>query len=355
MSDRFAIDGHKLHLHPERVAAWLSGRDIAPIYVEISSSGACNHRCRFCSLDFMGYQKRFLPKELLSRRLLEMGAAGVKAVMYAGDGEPLLHPDMPALTVAAKEAGLDVAFTTNGVFLSPDKAGIMLPHTSWIKISCNAGTPGTYAGIHGCRAEDFGTVLDNAARAVRLRDQRRGGCAIGFQLVLLPENQAEAVTLARLVRDLGADYLVIKPHSQHRLSGKTAYRDLRYGECEPLAEELAALDTPSFKTVFRREAMRRRDAGRASYERCLALPFWAYVDGGGQVWTCSRHMGEKDFLCGNLLDSPMSEIFGEARRAGIRRCAETLDIADCHVDCRMDAINAWLWELARPGPHVNFI
>ena len=357
MSDtnQFRIDSHKLHLHPERVARWLAGEDIAPIYLEISSSGACNHRCRFCSLDFMGYQKRFLDTGILKAKLGGLARIGVKSIMYAGDGEPLMHEDMPELTVATKEAGIDVAFTTNGVFLTPERAGVMLPHTSWIKISFNAGRPETYAKVHGARPDDYRQVLDNAAAAARLREKTGGGCTLGFQMVLLPENRDEAVHLAETVRDLGADYLVIKPHSTHRKSGKTAYKDLTYGDNQKLAEELAALDTPSFKTIFRHEAMQRRDAGRARYERCLALPFWAYVDGGGEVWTCSRHMGEDEFRCGNLMADPVEEIFGRTRREKMAGCATGLDIGDCHVDCRMDPINAYLWELTHPGPHVNFI
>ena len=355
-TEQFRIDSHKLNLHPGRVSRWLEGQDIAPIYIEISSSGACNHRCRFCSLDFMGYQKRFLDTEILKGKLKDLGRLGVKSIMYAGDGEPLMHEDMPELTVATKEAGIDAAFTTNGVFLTPERAEVMLPHTSWIKVSFNAGLPETYGRIHGARPGDYQKVMDNLAQAVRLREKLGSACTLGFQMVLLPENQSEAVHLAKTVRDIGADYLVIKPHSVHPKSGKAeAYKNLTYSDCQILAEELAALDSPSFKTVFRREAMIRRDSGQASYDRCLALPFWAYVDGGGGVWTCSRHMGEDEFYCGNLMEDPVEKIFGPARQAKMAACAASLDISDCHTDCRMDPINAYLWELKHPGPHINFI
>jgi MoaA/NifB/PqqE/SkfB family radical SAM enzyme len=354
-NDAFRIDSHKLMLHPRRVADWLDGGNIAPLYIEISPSGACNHRCRFCGLDFMGYKPRFLPLDIMKERFKEMAAAGLKSVMFAGEGEPFLHRDMGQMALDAKSAGLDAAFTTNAVNLRPETAKMVLPASSWIKVSCNAGTAKTYALVHGTQEGDFGKMLANMEEAARLRQKEGLVCTLGFQMLLLPENQAEAAKLAQTARDLGADYLVIKPYSVHRQSRKTAYQDIRYGDCEPLAEELAALDTPSFKTVFRREAMRRRDAGRAAYERCLALPFWAYVDSGGQVWTCIRHIGEDAFLCGNLLTSPVSETFGAARREGIRHCEEALDIGDCHVDCRMDPINAYLWELKHPGGHDNFI
>ena len=56
MADTYGIDSHKLHYHPDRVARWMEGANTYPIYMEISPSGTCNHRCVFCALDFMEYQ-----------------------------------------------------------------------------------------------------------------------------------------------------------------------------------------------------------------------------------------------------------------------------------------------------------
>ena len=69
MSDEFRIDSHKLIFHPRRGNAWLAGDQIYPLYAEISPSGACNHRCTFCALDYMEYKPRFLDTMVLKERL----------------------------------------------------------------------------------------------------------------------------------------------------------------------------------------------------------------------------------------------------------------------------------------------
>ena len=67
--DKYKIDSHKLIYHIPRVNDWVAGKIIYPIYMEVSPAGMCNHRCSFCGLDFMNYQKRFLDTEIFKERL----------------------------------------------------------------------------------------------------------------------------------------------------------------------------------------------------------------------------------------------------------------------------------------------
>lgn len=355
MADTYRFDSHKLMFHPDRVARWHAGENVYPIYMEISPSGACNHRCVFCALDFMEYQKRFLDTAMLKERLTEMGRLGLKSVMYAGEGEPFLHRDMAEITRHGKAAGVDQAFTTNASLMSPAISEQILPVTSWIKVSCNAGTPESYAAIHRTKAAHFGRVLENLEAAVAIRKKNGHACTLGMQILLLPDVQGEVAGLARTARDIGLDYLVVKPYSQHPQSRTTGYKDTDYKDIENLAAELEEIRTESFRPILRTHTIHKWQEKERSYKRCLGLPFWSYMDAGGNIWGCSMFLNDERFLYGNVNESTFQEIWEGERRAKALEWFKGFDTAQCRINCRMDEINRYLWELENPAAHVNFI
>ncbi len=367
MGDDFAIDSHKLIYHPERVAAWRASVDdwdkaksVYPVYVEISPVGACNHRCTFCAVDYIGYQTRMLDLEMLDARLSEMGRLGVRSVMYAGEGEPLLHKQISEITEITYAAGIDVAFTTNGVAMTPAFRERALPKTTWIKVSLNAGTAATYSKVHRTKERDFDRVIDNLREAVRVRDGQNLKCTIGAQSLLLPENTHEMEALAELCRDdIGLDYLVIKPYSQHKFSDTHEYEGVDYSDLLRLEERLNKLSNEHFNVVFRAHTMRKHmEPESTRYNRCNATPyFWAYVMADGAVYGCSAYLLDSRFEYGNLNESSFQEIWeGEKRHQNWEYVRSKLDIRECRKNCRMDEINRYLFKLEKNNvSHVNFI
>jgi cyclic pyranopterin phosphate synthase len=103
--DKFRIDSHKLMFHIDRVQQWSRKNDIYPIYIEIAPCGGCNHRCKFCALDYLGYKPNYLETQRAECFLSEIASNGVKSIMFAGEGEPLLHKDIARLVSSAKKAG----------------------------------------------------------------------------------------------------------------------------------------------------------------------------------------------------------------------------------------------------------
>ncbi len=354
--DNFRIDGHKLIFHPSRVSQWLDGKIIYPVYMEISPSGTCNHRCTFCAKDYMGYQFRFLNTNILLKRLTEFGSFGVGSIMYSGEGEPLLHRDIAQIVQHTKSAGIDVAMSTNGVYLVQALAEQILPFMSWIKVSINAGSASRYSVIHGTKSSDFDQVLENISSAALLIKDRGLKCTLGTQALLLPENAHEMELLASRVKDAGARYLVVKPYSQHHKSHTQKYANMDYTPYLELSERLEHFNDSNFSVVFRMKTILKAKRAERGYMRCLALPFWSYIDSEGNVWGCNSHLGDERFLYGNILEESFHDLWtGERRRCSQEFVSSEMNPEGCRMNCRMDEINYYLWELTHPSDHVNFI
>jgi len=339
----YRIDSHKLIFHPRRVAQLLDGRDnwetakeIYPIYIEVSPVGACNHRCTFCAVDYIGYKAVSLDHAIYAERIAEMGERGIKSVMFAGEGEPLLHKQINDMVEHTVASGIDAAFTTNGVLL--DKLED-LDRCAWVKVSLNAGTPETYAKVHRTKEKDWDTVWRNLRAAVK----RKGRCTIGVQMVLLPENEHEAPLLQSLCDHAGVDYLVLKPYSQHKFSLTHQYEKF-----------IPIMPVGAPRVVVRKESIETK---AIPYDKCHATPYlWAYVMASGDVYSCSAYLLDDRFKLGNINASTFKQIWhGERRRDNWNHVRHFLDIKECRVNCRMDKSNRYLNDLTLGVPHQAFI
>lgn len=353
--DDLKIDSHKLIYHIDRVKEWLDNGDAYPIYIEMAPAGGCNHRCIFCGLDYMGYKPLFLKTEVLKKFIKEAGENGLKSMMYAGEGEPLLHKDIADIVHYTKDCGIDVAVTTNGVFFTPALAKECLAYLCWIKISLDAGRRETYAKIHRAREDDFDVAINNIKEAVKIKIKNSFQCTIGAQILLLPETYNEADILAKTLKDIGADYLIIKPYSKHPLSENALKIKFSDSDLGTLEERLQKFTDDKFTVVVRKHTMQKLSEGRP-YRRCLGLPFWTYISAGGDMYACSNFLGDKRFCFGNIYKNSFEEIWhGEGRKKIMDMINNRMDARECREVCRLDEINIYLWNLKHPSAHVNFI
>lgn len=353
--DIYRIDSHKLIYHIDRLKSWLDGENIYPIYIEIGPSGACNQRCSFCAFDYLKYNEQFIDTNALLRFLTDAARLGVKSIMYAGEGEPLLHKDIKRIINHTKKAGIDVALTTNGVLLDEDFYKSCLDSLTWVRVSLNAGTPKTYSKIHRTPPEDFERVLHNITEAVKLKNHNNNNCTVGVQFLLLPDNYKEVTKLAKRLKEIEADYLVVKPYSQHPMSKNKLKGPFTYSDYTYLNDELQKLSDNDFKVIFRINTMRKLKEKRP-YKCCLGLPFWAYIDSDANVYACSAFLGDERFIYGNIERQSFEEIWNSDKRKRIIKMMESQwNIDDCRQVCRLDEINRYLWELKNPPLHVNFI
>jgi MoaA/NifB/PqqE/SkfB family radical SAM enzyme len=217
-----------------RRAQRLLGGDRPPFgfrRINIGVSDRCNQRCIMCS-EHSPYCAGVMPQaqptggrrmaadDVLDERdfglmdpamyrglIGDLRAMGCREVELCGLGEPLLHPRLFEFLRQAKAAGLWVRLVTNASLLDEEKAKELVAlGLDEIHISLNAGTPQTYARIHGVAAAAFDGVL----AAIRDIAAARGAAArstptIETSFVVQADNYREPVTWVQVVADAGAD------------------------------------------------------------------------------------------------------------------------------------------------------
>jgi len=346
------VDNHKLIYHPDRVAEWLQIGDCFPIYVEIGVTNRCNHRCIFCALDWVERKRIDIDPAIMIRTLDDMASHGVKSVMFAGEGEPLLHPDFCDFVQRAKSFGLDIAVSTNGVFADAEKLKRFLPSLSWIRYSVDAASKENHGHIHGTTQKDFGKVIQNIKDAVKLKKEDNLPVTIGVQILIISDNIHEVVDFITLFRDIGVDNVQLKPYSQHPLSNNRYI--ISPEMIMALDGEIAKIDSRDTQVIFRKKTTERLLDCR-SYDRCHGLPFYALLEADGNVIPCNLFHNNPEYCYGNIYDSLFSEIWKSERRKEITKKINSRNIDECRKGCRLDAVNRYLQNLVTPHPHVNFI
>ena len=357
MSDKLYIDSHKLHYHPTAVADWNNGKRIYPVSLEISPSGACNHRCKFCSQSYLGYKRHFLDLNSLMPILINLKDKGVKSIVMAGEGEPLLNPQISQMVFEINQkAHMDVAMSTNAVLMTKDVSEAILPYLSWIRISLNASNPSMYQAVHKCSdINDFSKVLENIQNAVSVKKNFSIPVTIGVQYVLISENSDldGLLTLAAQLKNIGVDYFSIKPYSIHPLS-KSEVEPYDFNNFGTVYRKLNALSNDTFNVIIRENSIDHILEAK-QYKKCLGIPFWAYIDSQFNVWPCLAYIGVEKYRYGNLLIQTADDVFEGRRHMKIVNDMCSMDITVCRKSCRLDPINEYLWRLKNGQLHQNFI
>ena len=346
--------------HLDRVTAWQRGDRIAPLHIDVGLSKGCNIRCEYCFGVLQGnfFKKGaevYFPREPLLRYVKEAGEAGVRSMAFIGEGEPLMNPHACEAIVAAKQAGADVSLGTNGILLDggPNTESI-LEALSWVRFNLSAATPEAYQRIH--RSKEFGTVIDRIRFCVETKRQRNLGVTVGLQMVLTPNNVDQAVPLAKLGKELGVDYCVVKQCAD-TVEGDLGVRD-RFAQYEDFSERLKEAESHSdehYNVIVKWKMVMNR--GERDYCQCLGVPFLLYSSGNGRLYPCGMFFDqeEEEYRMGDLLQQSFKEILESDRYWDVVEKVKALDVSKCYSNCRTHFINDFLWKLQHPPEHVNFV
>lgn len=352
---KFNLDGHKLHYHPKEVGTFLETGDTYPLYMEVSPVGSCNHRCIFCAYDYIGYPNRKLKKDTLLSILQQMQQNGLKSVLYAGEGEPLLHPDISEIVIQTKKLGIDVGLFTNGELLSKKLNEEIFKSLTFIRFSVNAGTQKVYERIH--KRDVFNKIMANIRYSVQLKKDNKLDTTLGVQCVLLPENTHSIENLIQECSKIGLDYISIKPFNlQSNEQFYKMQKPFDLDVLENLFRKFESYTTSTFKVIARVNAFEQHHKKR-DYEHCYGCNFITAMNSAGDISTCLPYWDNEKYSYGNINELSFYEIWHGEKRKKIKDFLENrLNVHTCPANCRPNTINRFLYELKHPTvSHLNFI
>lgn len=316
--------GFKLLYHPDRLKTVLEGNIPKPITVEISPTSYCNHRCTYCAFDSARNTTQLEPT-VFKKLIRQLSKMGVKSINISGTGEPLIYPNLIEFIKYAKiEERISVGLITNGSLIH--KADEELADLcSYIRISLDACTPETHKKIHG--SDDFDRIIENIKLIVGKKAE------IGVQFVLCKDNADEIFKIAPFVKDLGVNYLQIKP---------TVF----YGREEQEYLDIKTIDidnilwcrNDNFNIIVKTDEFKEITEGR-NYKTCNAVKLVGSIVENGDISICCHLKHNPDFIIGNINLLDFNILWGSIAH---QRVIDSIDLNKCPPSCGRWGINKFL-------------
>ena len=315
MSELF-IDGSKLIHHLTEVEKWKQGKLIYPLHVEVSPTSGCNQRCSLCCVDYLGHKSKMLTEDILIKLVKDMKSCGVKSILLAGEGEPTANKAIVPMIQQAQKSGLDIALNSNAVLLDRSMALDILPGLTWARFTMQSANKDIYHKIHKGSVNDYATVIENLERVVKIKKDHKLQVTLGIQQILINENYNTIYDTAKLAREIGMDYFVIKRFSKHPKNSYDVPEDLYLNAVDQL-RKIDALSNDNFSAITRWNNF-EKDPNR-QYENCLGISFITQVLADGGIYPCSQFFYDENYCYGNLYKNTFKEIFCSTKKKDIQR------------------------------------
>ena len=367
MTDKYGMSSHKLPWHHEKLAEWQQGKRFVPIHIQIGITTGCNIACLGCYGQEIGQtdlkNKYDMPRETVRRLFKDSKDLGIKSITLIGEGENTIHPNFYDIIGYAREINLDLGIATNAVVMRKDKMEDILRSFVWIRNSLWAATREKYEEVQG--KDRFNQVVSNVAYQVDVKRRKNLETTIGLQMVVRGENIDHIVPLAKLGRELGVDYFVVKPcaDTPGRKFG------IPFEELKNIEEKLARAEEYSvdgYSVIIKRDKFQSGDVH--PFKTCYGTEFAIAIDARGNVAPCGHLLGyrKEEFNIGNINNTPFAEILSSDRYKEVQAKVKSLDVdKECETNCMHYHMNQFLEPLkqgriklekptGKPPPHINF-
>jgi MoaA/NifB/PqqE/SkfB family radical SAM enzyme len=272
----------------------------------------CNLSCGYCTE--YDDSSAPIPLAVLGHRLDHLARLRTLLVSLTG-GEPLLHPELPAIVRAVRARGMTAAVSTNGFLLT----------RKWIEELNDAGTFAMQVSVDGTKPNE---VTQKALKTVLPRLEllaRHARFRVRINTVLGAAPPDEALDVVRTVMALG---LEAKCSLLREKDGRVAPIDARTRDVYRAIERIEGRQPAIFDETFQQGML---EDGGVEW-KCRAGGRFFHVDEHGLVDLCAPRSGSPGKPLADYTEADLRYAF-EAPKP----CASRCPVAYAHQLSRLDA------------------
>jgi len=237
-----------------------------PVTVSVDLTRKCTMGCVMCwywsplikEKPSCAWSEEHLEYPLFLRLLEDLRKLQVKNIIFGGQGDPFLHPDIMRIIAATKKAGIGVSLITSGNYFSAESLkGLVELGVDELDVSLHAATPEVYGRMHpSLKPGVFGKIK---ADLIRLKELKAAGsCRPYLRLIdaVCGLNYKDAALMPELAAEVGASHIGYKrmdviPETRSLLMTPEQVRELD-GLLAAAESRAAALGVTTSLGFFRR-------------------------------------------------------------------------------------------------------
>ncbi len=346
---------YKIVHQMEKLEEMKNGGQPDPVQVHLIPSNRCNQSCTFCAyrMPESASNQKFNANDMMSsEKLFEIidscKQLGVKAIQYTGGGEPLVHPGIKEAFKRTLDNNMELALVSNGMALDDELIDI-LSDISWVRVSVDSASKGTYSILRRTKAGNFDVVAKN----VRKLSNKKSGTVLGIGFVVSRENYLEIYDACKFFKDAGVD--------NFRISATFTPLGLRYfdgilEEAKDIAQKAKVdLEDKDF-TVFNLFNDRIGDLfdGVQEYDFCPMKELVPYLGADLNVYTCCILAYNSLGYIGSLKDQTFEELWHSKEKIDFynRHSPKVYCRLPCMFENKNDFIN---YCIKKDPKHINFM
>ncbi|TAK98873.1 MAG: radical SAM protein [Rhodospirillaceae bacterium] len=342
------LDGSNIGYQRERVEAWARGERVAPIFIDVAWTRRCQAACYFCAAQTQASEGGIITREHAISFLEDSAEIGVLAMNYISDGESTMVPWYAESVERATDLGIQIGAGTNGIATTQPVLERILPRLASFRVNFSAGEKKRYAEIMGLKQAVYDIVIGNIKTAVKIVRDNELACITNMNLVCDPDQSDQLIPFARLAKDLGVHYAIIK-HCwvDTHMDGKIAVDYKGYARIEGILKECEALSDENTKIVVKWNKLNHQ--GERQYSKCFGPPFALQMSGNGLIAPCGPLFNEKwrAFHIGNITQHRFKDIFESERYWEVMKYLGSDEFDPrkrCPSDCMQNLTNKWLYD-----------